>query len=49
MWLDSFLTHYRAWRAYRRNLAELQSLDQRELDELGIGRWRLEGLARKDD
>ena len=49
MWLDSLLTHYRAWRTYRRNLAVLQSLDQRELDELGIGRWRLDSLARKGD
>ncbi len=49
MWLNSVLTHYRAWQSYRRSLAELRSLDQRELDELGIGRWRLDGLARKGD
>ena len=46
MKLDTIMTRYRQWRAYRRVLGELSALDQRELDDLGIGRWRIEHIAR---
>ncbi|MEM7444633.1 MAG: DUF1127 domain-containing protein, partial [Pseudomonadota bacterium] len=34
------------WRRYRRTMSELRSLDQRELDDLGIGTGDLEAIAR---
>ena len=46
MKLDTIMTRYRQWRTYRRVLGELNALDQRELDDLGIGRWRIERIAR---
>lgn len=36
----------RAWRRYRRAMLELHSLDQRELDDLGIGTRDFDDLAR---
>lgn len=35
------------WRNYRRTVEALKSLDQRELNDLGIGQWQIEDVARK--
>lgn len=34
------------WRSYRNTVAELNSLSQRELDDLGIGRGDIKRIAR---
>lgn len=35
------------WRSYRNTVAELNSLSQRELDDLGIGRGDIKRIARQ--
>ena len=47
MWITAVLNRYRAWRSYRRTVCELDALDRRELDDLGIGRWQIRSLARR--
>ncbi len=47
MWITAVLNRYRAWRTYHRTVSELEALDQRELDDLGIGRWQIRSLARQ--
>jgi uncharacterized protein YjiS (DUF1127 family) len=37
---------FRHWRAVRAVERELQSLGDDELDDLGIGRWRIAQIAR---
>ncbi|MGH6945810.1 MAG: DUF1127 domain-containing protein [Kiloniellales bacterium] len=34
------------WRRYRRTLRALDTLSQRELDDIGIGRWQIPEIAR---
>lgn len=36
----------KAWRRYHHTMSELHALDQRELDDLGIGTGDFEDLAR---
>jgi uncharacterized protein YjiS (DUF1127 family) len=36
---------FKAWRRYHHTMSELQALDQRELDDLGIGTSDFEDLA----
>jgi uncharacterized protein YjiS (DUF1127 family) len=36
-----------AYRTYRNTLAELQTLDERELNDIGISRWDLPRVARE--
>lgn len=36
----------KAWRRYHRTMSELYALDQRELDDLGIGTGDFDDLAR---
>ena len=47
MWITAVLNRYRTWRSYHRTVSELEALDQRELDDLGIGRWQIRSLARQ--
>ncbi|MCG8357760.1 MAG: DUF1127 domain-containing protein [Kiloniellales bacterium] len=47
MWFDSTIKAYRRWRAYRETVAELSALDNAELDDLGIGRWQIQEVARR--
>ena len=39
-------TRYRRWKSIRKTICELTRLDDRELDDLGIGRWRIAEIAR---
>ena len=39
---------YRKWRNYRRTVAELNALSNRELDDLGINRGDIPFIARGD-
>ena len=41
------LTRIRRWIAVQKTIHELESLDDRELDDLGIGRWNIPELARR--
>ena len=47
MTFDSLMTRYREWRRYRRTVSALSALDRRELDDLDIGRWQIEEVARR--
>ena len=44
---DTLKTRYARWRRYSRTLAELSSLSDRELADLGIGRGDIARLARE--
>ena len=37
---------FQEWRTYRRTLNHLQSLSNRELNDMGIARWRVKDVAR---
>ena len=43
---SSLNTKIKAWRRYHRTMSELHALDQRELDDLGIGTSDFENIAR---
>ena len=38
---------YRRWKSIRETVAALESLPTAELNELGIGRWRIRDLAER--
>jgi len=42
----SLLRNYRNWRRYRETVNELSRLSTRELDDLGINRSDIPGVAR---
>lgn len=42
-----FSRSFARWRTYRNTVAELNSLSQRELDDLGIGRGDIKRIARQ--
>ena len=37
----------RRWKAIRETIAALEGLPTSELDDLGIGRWQIPGLAKR--
>ena len=43
----SVIARYRAYKAYRQRLRELDSLDDREMSDLGISRADIHWLARQ--
>jgi len=43
----NLIRNYRNWRRYRDTVSELNSLSNRELSELGIGRGDIPYVARK--
>jgi uncharacterized protein YjiS (DUF1127 family) len=43
----SLKSRFRVWRAYRRTCRELDALDTRELDDMGIARWQIPEIARR--
>ena len=43
----SMMSTLRNWRAYRNTVAELSTLSQRELDDMGIARASIREIARK--
>lgn len=45
--LDTLVTRYRTWRRYRSTYEELMKLSSRELDDLGITRSEIPGIARR--
>ncbi len=46
MILSWILSRLRAWRDYRTTVSELSTLTDRELEDLGISRFEIEGIAR---
>jgi uncharacterized protein YjiS (DUF1127 family) len=47
MLMSIAMNKLRAWRAYRETVFQLQSLDERELSDLGIGRRDIKRRARE--
>ena len=47
MSITAALKRFRAWRQYHRTVSQLEALDRRELDDLGIGRWQIRSLTRR--
>lgn len=45
--MNNIRKRYSQWSKYRRTLRELRSLDDRELNDLGLGRGDLETVARR--
>ena len=45
--ISVLVAHFQAYRAYRLRLQTLESLDDRELDELGISRCDIDQIARQ--
>ena len=43
----NFVGKYKQWRNFRRTVAELSALSERELDDLGIARGDIPFVARK--
>ena len=43
----SMMSTFRNWRAYRTAVAELSTLSQRELDDMGIARASIREIARR--
>jgi uncharacterized protein YjiS (DUF1127 family) len=46
MFVSWILAKVRAWLSYRETVRELSQLTDRELDDLGIARFEIEGVAR---
>jgi len=44
---DTLVSRYRTWRKYRTTYDELMKLNARELDDLGITRAEIPGIARR--
>ena len=47
MLFDDMKSRYNAWRSYRRTVNALNALDERELSDIGIGRWQINDIARR--
>jgi uncharacterized protein YjiS (DUF1127 family) len=47
MFLTLLLSKIRAWLVYRETVRELEQLSDRDLSDLGIGRWRIKETARR--
>ncbi len=43
----SMMSTFRNWRAYRNTVAELNTMSQRELDDMGIARANIREIARR--
>jgi uncharacterized protein YjiS (DUF1127 family) len=46
MFVSWILAKIRAWMSYRETVRELSQLTDRELDDLGISRFEIDGVAR---
>ncbi len=46
MFVTYILSQIRAYLRYRETVRELAQLNDRELDDLGIGRWDIHAVAR---
>jgi uncharacterized protein YjiS (DUF1127 family) len=46
MFVSWILAKVRAWLSYRETVRELSQLTDRELDDLGISRFEIDGVAR---
>lgn len=46
MFISWILAKVRAYRSYRTTVRELSQLTDRELDDLGIGRFEIDSIAR---
>lgn len=45
--LTTLKARFSSWLAYRRTCRELDALDSRELDDMGIARWQIPEIARR--
>jgi uncharacterized protein YjiS (DUF1127 family) len=46
MFITLLIERFSAWRRYRRNLAELSELTDRELDDIGLTRGEVPNVAK---
>ena len=46
MSFHELIARYRRWKSLHETIRELTQLDDRELNDLGIGRWRIADIAR---
>jgi uncharacterized protein YjiS (DUF1127 family) len=47
MSITNILVRLRRWREFHDTIRELNQLDDTELNDLGIGRWRIAEIARR--
>ena len=47
MFVTLILSKVRAWLLYRETVSELERLTDRDLLDVGIGRWRIKEIARQ--
>ena len=47
MLFHGVITRYRRWKSIHETIRELARLDERELDDLGISRWRIADIAHR--
>jgi uncharacterized protein YjiS (DUF1127 family) len=47
MWFHKLTATVRRWKSIHETIVALEALPTRELDDLGIARWRIPDLARR--
>ncbi len=47
MLFHEIITRYRRWKSINETIRELSRLDDHELNDIGIGRWRIADIARR--
>ncbi len=47
MLFNELIARYRRWKSVHETIVALDGLSTRELDDLGIGRWRIPDLAKR--
>jgi uncharacterized protein YjiS (DUF1127 family) len=47
MWFQNIITKYRRWKSINQTIRELNQLDNHELNDLGISRWRISEIAHR--
>ncbi len=48
MLLNELIARYRRWKSIRETIVALEGLSNRELDDLGISRWRIHDIAKRN-
>ena len=48
MRISQTITRIRRWRSVQDTVSALQCLTDRQLDDLGIARWQIDGIARRE-
>ncbi len=48
MLFNELITKYRRWKSIRETIVALEGLSTRELDDIGIARWRIHDIAKRN-